>query len=37
MKRIENDFLKPLDVDERKQLHDLVLKLAAHHDTRFRA
>jgi DNA-binding MarR family transcriptional regulator len=35
LKRVENDFLAPLDSAERKQLHDLLLRLAAHHDARF--
>jgi DNA-binding MarR family transcriptional regulator len=34
-KRVDGDLLEPLDEDERETLRTLLLKLAAHHDTRF--
>ena len=33
--KIEDDFLAPLDEEERATLHDLLLRVAAHRDTRF--
>jgi MarR family transcriptional regulator, lower aerobic nicotinate degradation pathway regulator len=34
-KRVEDDFLAPLSKDERRQLHDLLQKVAEHHDPRY--
>jgi DNA-binding MarR family transcriptional regulator len=35
IKRIEDDFLAPLEADDRESLHGLLLSLAMHHDARF--
>ncbi len=35
VKRIEDEFLEPLDADSREKLQELLLRLACHHDVRF--
>jgi MarR family transcriptional regulator, lower aerobic nicotinate degradation pathway regulator len=35
-KRVDEEFFKPLDAAERKQLKALLARLAAHHDARYR-
>ena len=36
VKQLDDDFFKPLDAAERKQLKELLARLAAHHDVRWR-
>jgi len=35
VKRIEEEFLAPLDAESREQLHELTVRLASYHDARF--
>jgi DNA-binding MarR family transcriptional regulator len=35
VQRVEDEFLEPLDENERRELHDLLLRVAAHRDARF--
>ena len=35
VQKIEDEFLAPLDEDERATLHDLLLRVAAQRDSRF--
>jgi MarR family transcriptional regulator, lower aerobic nicotinate degradation pathway regulator len=35
VKRIEDDFLAPLDAESRQALHNLLFRVACYHDTRF--
>lgn len=36
VRRVEDEYLAPLDTNSRKQLHDLLLSIAGGHDTRYR-
>jgi DNA-binding MarR family transcriptional regulator len=36
VRRIEDEYLAPLDAQSRKQLHDLLLRVAEGHDARYR-
>jgi len=35
VKRIEDEFLEPLDEEERSELHELLLRVAVHRDARY--
>jgi hypothetical protein len=35
VKRIEDEFLEPLDPSDREKLHELLVQVARHHDSRF--
>jgi DNA-binding MarR family transcriptional regulator len=37
VRRLEADFLAPLDTEERATLHELLVRLARHHDERYSA